>query len=127
MCERPPPRGWHRQAPPHPQAPARSGPTRSCASPLRRERQREDLGWIQPPARVEDILHVHLGGKIGIRKLVVHEIALLDTDTMLAGQAAARFDAKLQDLGPERLGPRQLALARIEDDQRMHVAIARME
>ena len=57
-----------------------------------------------------------------------HQVALLDADAVLAGQAAADLDAELQDVGAGRLGLRQLRrVVGVEEDQRMEVAVAGME
>jgi len=53
--------------------------------------------------------------------------AFLDADAMLAGQASADLDAQLQDFRAERLGALEFALVGIEDDQRVHVAVACVE
>ena len=62
------------------------------------------------------------------RELVAHQVALLDADAVLAGEAAADLDAELQDLGAGFLGLLQLArLVDVEEDQRVQVAVAGME
>ena len=58
----------------------------------------------------------------------VHQVALLDADAVLAGQAAADLDAEPQDVGAERLGLLEVArLVGVVEDQRVHVAVAGME
>ena len=57
-----------------------------------------------------------------------HQVALLDADAVLAGQAAADLDAELQDVGAGRLGLLQLAgVVGVEEDQRVQVAVAGVE
>src|SRR4051812_22868243 len=57
-----------------------------------------------------------------------HQIALLDTDAMLAGQNTADLDAEFEDLGAELLGLFELAgLVGIVKDQRVQVAVTGME
>src|SRR6056297_1331869 len=90
--------------------------------------KRKHLRRVQEPMRVEDVLHAKLGLEIVGRELRRHKIALLDADAVLAGQAAARLDAELQDLGAERLAALQVAgLVRIEKDEGVHVAVASVE
>ena len=54
--------------------------------------------------RVKDALHPHLRGKVGLVELDRHQIALLDADAVLAGEAAADLNAKPEDVGAEALG-----------------------
>ena len=55
-------------------------------------------------------------------------VDLLDADAVLAGDRAAHVDAQLEDLGAEVLGALELAaVVRVEQDQRMQVAVARVE
>ena len=61
--------------------------------------ERKNLCGIEQPFRVEHGLDPHLQGKLGGRELHRHQIALLDADAVLAGQAAADLDAQLQDFG----------------------------
>ena len=60
--------------------------------------------------------------------IVVHQVALLDADAVLAGQHATDLDAQPQDVGAERLGALQLArLVGVVQDERMQVAVAGMK
>ena len=57
-----------------------------------------------------------------------HQVALFDADAVLAGQAAADFDAQFQDVGAEVF--RLVEAGRVvgvEHDQRMQVAVAGVE
>src|SRR5271154_6553486 len=57
-----------------------------------------------------------------------HQVALLDPDAMLAGEHAADLDAKLENVGPERLRALQFPrLIGIVKDQRMEIAVTGME
>ena len=57
-----------------------------------------------------------------------HQVALLDADAVLAGQAAADLDAQLQDVGAEVLRlVEAVGIVGVEHDQRMQVAVAGVE
>jgi hypothetical protein len=84
--------------------------------------KREDLGRVEEPRRIEDAFHAHLLVEIGRGVLVGHQVALLDADAMLAGQATADLDAELQDIGAGLLGLAELdRIVGIEQDQRMRL------
>ena len=90
--------------------------------------ERKDLGRVQQPLGVEHRLDAHLHGEVGLGELDAHEVALLDADAVLAGEAAARGHAQLEDLVARLLGP--LGLGRIVgvvEDQRVQVAVAGVE
>src|SRR6056297_3780990 len=63
--------------------------------------ERKHLGRVEQPLGVEHILDVHLRRQIIRRILMRHQVALLDADTVLAGEAPAYLDTKLEDLRPE--------------------------
>src|SRR6266852_1314985 len=61
-------------------------------------------------------------------ELRAHLVDLLDADAVLAGDRAADRDALLEHLARELLGARELVgTVGVEQDQRMQVAVARME
>jgi hypothetical protein len=64
------------------------------------EVEREDLGRIHQPARIEGGTHAHLLVQIGLGELVQHQVALFDADAVFAGQTSAGIDAELQDFHP---------------------------
>jgi hypothetical protein len=85
-------------------APAHGPAQRSRRRPPRVARgQRKDLGGVQQPARIEDILDPHLRLQIGRRRTARPSGRASRPHAMLAGQAAAHLDAEPQDLGAERL------------------------
>ena len=57
-----------------------------------------------------------------------HQLALLDADAVLAGEAAADFDAEAQNVFACLLGFALLVrIVDVVEDQRMHVAVAGVE
>src|SRR5438067_1742052 len=89
---------------------------------------RKNLSGVQETMRVERAFEPLLLLQIRLAEHAAHEIALLDADTVLAGQYAADLHAELQNVGAEGLGAFELAgLIGVVEDQRMEVAIARME
>src|SRR3954468_5138376 len=90
--------------------------------------QREDLGGVEQPCRIEHGPDAHLLLKVLRGELDRHQVALLDADAMLACETAAHLDAELQNILPRRFGLLQLArLVDVEHDIRVQVAIASME
>src|SRR4029079_4744831 len=88
----------------------------------------EHLPRIEQPRRIERALETLLMREIGFRELLAHQVALLDSDAVLAGEHTAHLHAQAQDGCSERLRPLQLSRhVRIEKDQRRQIAIARME
>lgn len=78
--------------------------------------------------RIEGGARRHLLVEVDLVVLMQHEIPFFDADTMLAGEAATRVDAKLQDIVPGSLGARRiLRVVDVVQDQRMHVAVAGVE
>src|SRR4051812_44948764 len=81
---------------------------------------REHFPWIEQPVRIEGAFEAQLLIEVGLAEHHRHQVALFDADTVLAGEHAADFDAKLEDLRAERLGARELAeLVGVIEDQRM--------
>ena len=73
-------------------------------------------------------LHAHLLCQIFRRELAIHQLALLDADAVLAGEAAADFDAEAQNVFACLLGFALLfRIVDVVEDQRMHVAVAGVE
>src|SRR4029077_12958118 len=61
-------------------------------------------------------------------ELHAHQLALLDADAMLAGQAAAELDAELEDFGAAQLGTLEFDLVvGVVEYQGMQIAVAGME
>src|SRR4051812_21046974 len=88
----------------------------------------KNLRRVEQPARVEDAAHAHLLLQVRLGELAPHEVALLDADAVLAGEAAADLDAELQDVVARPLGLFHLArLVDVEQDQRVQVAVAGVE
>ena len=56
-----------------------------------------------------------------------HQVTLFHADAMLARQAAAGLNTDAQDFSAQSLGCFELTGIGIKDDQRMHIAIARMK
>src|SRR5215213_11680695 len=85
----------------------------------------EDLARIEQRARVKGALQTLLLIEVNLVEHRVHQVALLDADTVLPGQHPTDLDAKSQNIGAEGLGAIQLAfLVRVVHDQRMQVAVA---
>ena len=70
---------------------------------------REHLAGIEQAVIVESAFEPLLLVEIALRKHRRHQIALLDADAVLAGQHAADFNAKPENVGPERLRAFQFA------------------
>src|SRR5581483_72256 len=66
--------------------------------------QWEYLVRVQQPVGIEGGLDAALLIEVGRGELDRHEIALFHADPVLPGEAAAHFDAELQDVGAERFG-----------------------
>ena len=88
----------------------------------------EDLAGIEQMVGIEGALHAHLLVQVDLGELHAHQVALLDSDAMLAGQHAADAHAEPQDIGAEFLGAMQLVgIVGVEQDQRMEIAVTGME
>src|SRR6516165_11205968 len=86
------------------------------------------FGGIEQPIRIERALHPHLLGDVGGGELDAHQLAFLDADAVLAGEAPAELDAELEDLGAAHLGALELRpVIGIVEDQGMQIAVAGME
>src|SRR5436853_3534104 len=90
--------------------------------------RREHLLGVHPRLRVEGAPHARLRREIVLREDERHEVALLQSDTVLAGEDPARVDAEANDLlrGREDLLERSGNRA-VEREQRMEVPVARVE
>jgi hypothetical protein len=78
--------------------------------------------------RIENHLDLHLQRQIRLRKLHPHQVALFDADAVFTGQATADFNTQLENVVTGDfclLG--FFGIIRIVKDQRMQIAIARME
>src|SRR3954452_20367323 len=90
--------------------------------------QREDLGRVEEPRRIEHGPHAHLLLKVLRRELDRHQVALLDADPVLACETAADLDTELQNVLACCFGLLQLArLVDVEHDIRVQVPVASME
>src|SRR6476646_5233643 len=90
--------------------------------------ERKDLGGVEQPIWIEHALHPHLLRNVGGGELHAHQLALLDADAMLSGEAAAELDAKLEDLSAAHLCALKLGtVVGVVKDQRMQIAVAGME
>mmetsp|Transcript_29715 Transcript_29715/g.46395 ORF Transcript_29715/g.46395 Transcript_29715/m.46395 type:complete len:222 (+) Transcript_29715:279-944(+) len=91
--------------------------------------QRRDLlAGVEGAGGVEGGLELqHLRALLGA-ELHAHGVQLLDTHAVLARHGAAEGHAALQDLGTEQLAALQLVgVVGIEQDQRVQIAVARVE
>jgi hypothetical protein len=70
--------------------------------------------------RIKRALQTLLLGEIDVGELMSHQVALLDSNAMLAAQDTTQIDARLQYIGAEgfRLG-QILRLGGIEQDHRV--------
>ena len=59
----------------------------------------EHLAGIEQVVGIEGAFHAHLLVEIDLGELLAHQVALLDADTVLAGQHAAHLHAKPQNVG----------------------------
>src|SRR5579862_5325950 len=99
------------------------------ASELRATRERrhrlagiQQAVWIERPLDREETLE-----RLG-RELRAHAADLLDAHAVLAGDRAADIDAKLEDAIAELDGAFTIAgLVRVEQDQRMQIAVSGVE
>src|SRR5688572_6517213 len=89
-------------------------------------RSGEDLSRIGKTCGVERGLHASHRREIVSGELQRHEAVLLHADAVLAGDRAARRDARFEDLETRLLHAIELALLR-EEDEWMEVAVARVE
>src|SRR5215208_2399949 len=90
--------------------------------------QREDLGRVEQPRRIEHGAHAHLLLKVLRGELDCHQVALLDADAVLACETAANLDTELQNVLACRFGLLQLArLVDVEHNIRVQVPVASME
>src|SRR4051812_19665257 len=88
---------------------------------------REHLAGIEEPVRIEGAFEALLLREVAGVEHRPHEVALLDSDAVLAGEDAAHLDAELQDVGAEGFGAAELArVVRVVEDERMEVAVAGM-
>jgi hypothetical protein len=83
------------------------------------------LSRIEQMVRIEGAFHPHLVIEIRLVEHFRHEITLLDTHAMLAGQHAANLHAQAQDVRAEGFGLLQFARhIGVIEDQRVQIAVA---
>ena len=86
---------------------------------------RKHFARIHQRSRIKRTLHMLLLFQIRFIEHHRHQVALLDTDTMLACQHAADLDAQAKNVSPELLCTLKLPrLVGIVKHQRMKIAIA---
>ncbi len=89
---------------------------------------RENLAGIQEPLVVEGTFHAKLLIEIRLREHRRHEIALLDTHAVFAGEHAADLDAEAKNVVAEIFRALEFAfLVRIIKNERMQIAVASMK
>src|SRR5574341_1057451 len=90
--------------------------------------RRHRLPGIEQPMLVESALDAMEGFELGGLELHAHRVDLFNTDAVLAGDRAAYLKAQLEDLGAEGFRALELArLVRVVKDERMQVAVPRVE
>src|SRR5271165_4282336 len=86
---------------------------------------REHFSRVEKALRVEGAFQALLLVEVELGEHGPHEIALLDSNAVLARQHAAHLDAEPQNVGAERFRPVQLSgPVGVVEDQRMQVAVA---
>src|SRR5262249_1496527 len=91
-------------------------------------RRREDLARIGAPVRIEGAAYPPHELQIVGTERETELLDLLDADAVLAGDAAAELDAGPQDLAARLEHPRRpRAIAPVEEDDRVDVAVAGVE
>ncbi len=86
------------------------------------------LAGIEQAGRIEGALDGEERVAFGGRELHAHRADLLHADAVLAGDRAAERDAEFENVGAERVGAFPFArLVRVEQDQRMQIAVAGVE
>src|SRR3954452_20135892 len=89
---------------------------------------RKHLSGIEQALCIEGAFQALLLVEVDLTEHLRHQIALLDTDPLLAAEPAPELDAGAQDVGAEGFGALYLAgLVGVIEDQRMQVAVAGME
>ena len=86
------------------------------------------LAWIEPIVRVERAFQPLLVRQVALVEHSPHQIALLDPDSVLAGQDTADLDAEFEDVGAKGLGTLDLAgLVRVVKNKRVKIAVTGMK
>ncbi|CAI8810606.1 hypothetical protein EMIT0373P_20256 [Pseudomonas chlororaphis] len=89
---------------------------------------RDVLAGVEQAAGIEGRLDRVEQGQLVAVELGAHLVDFLPADPVFAGDAAADRDAQLEDLAAQGFGAVQFAgLVGVEQDQRVHVAVAGME
>src|SRR5262249_7080838 len=88
----------------------------------------EDLAGIAEAARVESLAKLMHEGEVRLAEDERHVVHLLEPDAVLAGDGAADLGAALEDLAARLDHARFLTRnARIVEDVRVEIAVARVE
>src|SRR5690349_16637834 len=86
------------------------------------------LARIEDAVGIERALHVVESRDLGTAELLAHLPQLLDSHAVLAGDRPAHLDAELEDASAEFLALLEVARhARVVEDARVDVAVARVE
>lgn len=89
---------------------------------------RDVLAGVEQALRVERRFYRVKQGQLVAVELRAHLIDFLPSHAVFAGDAAADLHAQFQYLPAQRFRPGQFAgLVGVEQDQRMHIAVAGME
>ena len=90
-------------------------------------RRRDHLARVGDPVRVEGAAQPLERLEVALGEHLRHRAGLVDADAVLAGERAARVEAGAEDrLGQDLRGLR-LALRRVVEDERVQVAVTRVE
>src|SRR5580692_1435144 len=88
----------------------------------------KNFGGIAKLERVEGATHSLHGGEVGFGEHFGHGVFLVLAYAVFAGDGAAGGDAEVEDLGRKGFGGVLLARdARVEEDERVEIAVAGME
>src|SRR5215204_1245848 len=91
-------------------------------------RRRHHLAGVREAGGIERAAQPLERVEVGLAEHLRHVLLLVDADAVLAGDRAARLQARVEDPAGELLGALGLALvAAVEADERMEVAVAGVE
>jgi len=78
--------------------------------------RRQELARVHDPVRIEDAPEARHEIEIGVAELERHARGFVDSDAVLAGDAAAHGEARAQELVVGLLGPLELARLEVVDN-----------
>ena len=90
-------------------------------------RRRDHLARVADPERVERAAEPLEDVEVALGEHARHRARLVHADAVLAGQRAARVEAGVEDRLRELARPLGLAGVRVVEDERVEVAVARVE